>query len=120
MAQITREQTIDLARTGIGGGADRIERVYQWKFERALTAMRAALVLAGSILGALLAALLGGSARLQAWQYLIAAGALAGSFGAAAYQYPHLGRLHGEYLESLRSFGVVERALDPWIRSRSS
>src|SRR5437588_13018792 len=76
MAQITQEQVIEVATAKIGRGEDRIERVYRWQFEQALAAVRATFVLAGSIIGATLTALIQRAGPVAPWQTLIVAAAL--------------------------------------------
>jgi hypothetical protein len=114
---MTKEQLVQLARADIDRSADRIERLYGWEVERLLTVARAALVLAGSILGLVVAALLETSAPVGPWQILVAATALGASLIAVVFLYARLGRLFGSYLESLRLFAVVQRAeeTDRWI-----
>jgi hypothetical protein len=94
---MTREQVVELARLDVERSTDRIDRVYGWQVERILTTMRATFVLAGSIIGAWLAA-------------------------AVIYQRAQLERLLEDYLQSLRTLGLLqrERGTERWIRSRSS
>jgi hypothetical protein len=94
----------------------------RWQLERALVAVRATLVMAGSIVGATLTAIVEGAGGITPWQAVAVAAALAGSLGAAVVQYVRLGRLYGNYLKSLGFFAVVQRLPETaqWIRSRSS
>jgi hypothetical protein len=117
-----RNRSSRYATAKIGGGEDRIERVYRWQFERALAAVRAAFVAAGWILAGALTAIIRGGVPFASWRTLIVATALVGSVAVAVCQYVRLGRLYGKYLESLRVFAVVQRRLETeqWIRSRSS
>jgi hypothetical protein len=118
---LTREQVAELATAQIGHGEDRIERVYRWQFERALAALKASFVVAGSILGVTLTAVVHGAVPVASWRTVVVAAALVGSVAIARCQYVRLGRLYGKYLESLRVFAVVQRGLgEPWMRSRSS
>ena len=119
---MTREQVVDLARVDVEGTADRIDRVYGWRVERVLTTLRATLVLAGSIVGAWFAAVFARAEQVGTWQGVIAATGLAGALAAVIYQRAQLDRLSEDYLESLRTLGLVERerGTDKWIRSRSS
>jgi predicted membrane protein len=112
MDEITKERTIDLATAKVERGADRIERVYSWEVERILAGVRAALAVAGSIVGLILAAVFEEVGHAGLWQILAAVAALGGSFGAVIYHYVRLRRLYGNYLESLRRFAVVERAAE--------
>jgi len=79
--------------------------------------VRAVLTLAASILGLVLAAILEDGARLGPWQILVGATALGASLGAVVFLYAKLGRLLGNYLESLHLFAVVQRPeeTDRWI-----
>jgi len=122
MAQITQEQVIEVATAKIGRGEDRIERVYRWQFEQALAVVRATFVLAGSIIGATLTALVQRAGPVAPWQTLIVAAAFAGSVGTAVYQNARLSQLYGNYLESLRVLAVVQRMLETeeWTHSRFS
>jgi hypothetical protein len=119
---MTKEQVVELATAQVDRGEDRIERVYRWQFEAALAAVRASFVAAGSILGAMFTALLGGAIPLASWQTLVVAAALVGSVGIAGCQHARMGRLYDKYLESLHVFAVVqgEPEAEQWIRSRSS
>lgn len=118
---MTKEQVVELATARIGRGEDRIERVYRWQFERALAALKASFVAAGSILGATLTAVVHGVVPIASWRTVMVAAALIGSGAIAGCQYVRLGRLYGKYLESFRVFAVVQRGLgEPWMRSRSS
>jgi hypothetical protein len=117
---MTKEQVVELATAHVGRGEDRIERVYRWQFERAVAALKATFVAAGSILGATLTAIVHGAPPVASWQTVVAAAALVGSVAIAACQDVRLGRLYGKYLESLHFFAVVQRGLEnEWIRSRS-
>jgi hypothetical protein len=75
------------------------------------------LMLSGSILGLAVAALFEENAPVGPWQILVAATALGASLGAVVFLYAKLGRLFGNYLESLRLFAVIQRAeeIDRWI-----
>jgi hypothetical protein len=66
---------------------------------------------------AVVAAIFEGSARFGAWQIVVAAMALGASLGAVVFLYAKLGRLFGNYLESLGLFAVVQRPeeTDRWI-----
>jgi hypothetical protein len=121
MFKITEERMFELAMADVDGGADRIEQVYQWEVERILAGVRAALGAAASIVAIALAAFFEEVGRVGPRQILITAAAFGVSFGAVAYQYAKLRRLYGNYLESLRFFAVVQRAveIDGWIPSRS-
>jgi hypothetical protein len=118
---MTREQVVELARVDVERSADRIDRIYEWRVEGILTSMRATFVLAGSIIGAWLAAVFA-RAEVGRWQGVIAATGLAGSLAAVIYQRAQLERLSEDYLQSLRTLGLVqrERGTDRWIHSRSS
>lgn len=119
---MTKEQVVELATLGVDRGEDRIERVYRWQFERALAAVRAEFVAAGSIVVATLTAIINGAVPVVSWQTLALATALTGSAAIAGCQYMRLGRLYGKYLESLHVFALVERAPETaqWTRSLSS
>jgi hypothetical protein len=119
---VTKEQVVELARAQVRDGEDRIERVYRWQFERALTAVKALFVAVASLLGATLTAIVHGAIPVASWQTVMVAAALVGSIAIAGCQYVRLGRLYGKYLESLRVFAVVQPRLEneQWIRSRSS
>ena len=120
MAEIPDERMIELATAKVERGADRIERVYSWEVERILAGLRAALTLAGSIVGLIVAAVFGAVGQAGFWQILVAVAALGCYFGVAVYHYARLRRLYGNYLESLQVFAMVERAVetDRWISSR--
>jgi predicted membrane protein len=89
---------------------------------RVLTTMRATFVLAGSILGAWLAAVFTRAEQVGKWQGVIAATGLAGSPAAVIYQRAQLERLSEDYLQSLHTLALVqrERGTERWIHSRSS
>src|SRR5436305_970726 len=107
---MTRAQLIELARADIS--ADRIERVYGWRVERMLAVVRAALTLAASIAALVVAAVFEEAARFGPWQIFVAATAFGASLGAVIFLYAKLGRLFGNYLESLGLFAVVQRTKD--------
>lgn len=117
MVGITDERTIVLARAKVDRGAERIERVYGWAVEGILAVVRAALAVAGSIVGVAIAAVFGEVGQVGARQIVIAVAALGVSFGIVAYQYARLRRLYGNYLESLLLFAVVQgpEETDSWI-----
>jgi hypothetical protein len=119
MAQITKEQTIELATANVDRGVDRIERIYGWEVERVLMGMRAALAVGGSIVGFVIGAVFGESGRVGPWQILVALAALTVSGGVLVFLHAKLGRLYGNYLESLHLFAVVQRGgeTDQWMRS---
>jgi hypothetical protein len=112
-----KDRLVQLARDDVDRGADRIERLYGWEVERLLTMVRAALALAGSILGLAVATLFAENAPVGLWQILVAATALGASLSVVVFLYTRLGRLFGNYLESLRLFAVIQRAeeTDRWI-----
>jgi hypothetical protein len=112
---MTKAQLVELARADVS--ADRIERVYGWRVERMLAVVRAALTLAASILALVVAAVFEGAAPFGAWQVVVAGIALGVSLGAVVFLYAKLGRLFGNYLESLGFFAVVQRTqeTDRWI-----
>ena len=112
---ITKAQLVELARADVS--ADRIERVYGWRVERMLALVRAALALAASILALVVAAVFEEAARFGPWQIFVAATGLGASLGAIVFLYARLGRLFGNYLESLGLFAVVQRTeeTDRWI-----
>ena len=112
MPGITDERMIELATAKVERGADRIEQVYSWEIERMLAGVRAVLALAGSIIGLIVAAIFEEIGHAGLWQILIAVAALGGSFAAVAYCYARLRRLYGNYVESLRRFALVERAVE--------
>jgi hypothetical protein len=120
MTVLTEEWTIELATANVERGADRIERLYGWEVERILAAMRAALALAGTIVGLALAAVFEGPGRISPWQILVVVAAFGVAFGAIVFLYAKLGRLYGNYLKSLRLFALVQRPVEPdrWIPSR--
>jgi hypothetical protein len=117
MAERDEEWMIELAAARVDHGADRIERVYSWEVERLLAVVRAALVVAGSIIAVTIAAVFEEVGRVGARQIVIAVVALGVSFGAVVYQGARLRRLYGKYIESLRLFAVVQRPeeTDRWI-----
>ena len=121
MAAFTEEWTIELAKAKVDRGADRIERVYGWEVERLLAGVRAALAVAGSVVGLAIAAVFQEVARVGPWQILFSVAALGVSLGVAVFLYLKLRRLYGSYLQSLRVFAVVQQPTetDQWIRSRS-
>jgi hypothetical protein len=112
MFEITEGRAIELATAKVDRSADRIERVYGWEVERILAALRAALAVAGSIVGLTLAAVFEGTAPVGPRQILAALVALGVSLGAVVFLYAKLGRLYGNYLESLRLFAVVQRTVE--------
>jgi hypothetical protein len=112
MPEVTDERTIELATAKVERGTDRIERVYGWEVERILAGLRAALAVAGSIVGLVVAAVLGTIGQAGLWQILVAVAALGCSFGVAVYHYARLRRLYGNYVESLKRFTVVERVME--------
>jgi hypothetical protein len=112
MLEITEDQMIELATARVDRGVDRLEQVYSWDVERVLVGMRAALAVAASVAGVLLTAIFREAARMGPSQILIALAALGLSTGVAARQSAKLGRLYGNYLESLRLFAVVQRMVD--------
>jgi predicted membrane protein len=112
MAAITEDRTIELATANVERAADRIEQVYQWEVERMLAGLRAALAIAGSIFGVALAALFGEVGRGGPWPPLVIVGAFGVSLAAAVFLYAKLGRLFGNYLESLLLFSLVERRVE--------
>lgn len=118
---MTKEQVVELARADVDRSTDRLEQVYRWRVERVLTTMRATFVVAGSILGAWLAAVFAKADRAGTPEAVITGAGLACSFAAAAYQYARLGRLYDNYLKSLRLLRVVQRPgkRDEWTRSHS-
>jgi hypothetical protein len=119
MAEITKERTIELAAVKVDRGADRIERVYGWEVERILLGMRAALAVGGSIIGLVIAAVFGEAGRVGPWQILVGLAALGVSVGVLVFLHAKLGRLYGNYLESLHLFAVVQRGeSEPWTPSR--
>src|SRR2546429_8539149 len=97
-----KDQLVQLARDDVDRGADRIERLYGWEVERLLTVVRAALALAGSILGVAVAALFEENAPAALWQIHVATTALGASLGAVVFLYTRPRRLVGNYLESPR------------------
>jgi hypothetical protein len=99
MPEITDERTIALATAKVERGADRIERVYGWEVERILAGLRAALAVACSIVGLMVATVFGAVGQAGLWQILVALAALGCSFGVTAYHYARLRRLYGNYLE---------------------
>jgi hypothetical protein len=111
---------IELAAAKVDRGADRIEQVYSWEIERVLTGVRAALAVGGSIVGLIIATVFGGAGRVEPWQVLVAVAAFGVSVGALVFLHTKLGRLYGNYLESLHLFAVVQRGgeSDPWMPSR--
>ena len=113
---MTRAQLVELARADVS--ADRIDRVYGWRVERMLAMVWAALALAASILALIVATVFEGVVRFGTWQIVVAAMALGASLGAVVFLYARLGRLFGNYLESLGAFAVVQRTeeTDRWIR----
>jgi hypothetical protein len=117
MPGITDERMIELATAKVARGADRIERVYSWEVERMLAGMRAALAVAGSIIGLIVAASFEEIGPAGLWQILVAVAALGGSFGAVAYCYARLRRLYGNYVASLSRFALVEQTVETerWI-----
>jgi hypothetical protein len=70
--------------------------------------VRAALAVAGAIVGLIVAAVFEAVGHAGLWQILIAVAALGCSFGVAVYHYARLRRLYGNYLESLQLFAVVQ------------
>jgi len=120
MPETTKGWTIELATANIDRGADRIERVYGWEVERVFMGVRAVLAVAGSTVGLVIAAVFGEAGRVGPWQILVTAAALGVSVGALVFLHAKLGRLYGNYLESLHLFAVVQRGGedDPWMPSR--
>jgi hypothetical protein len=120
MLELSEERMIELATAKVDRGTDRIERIYGWEVERILTGLRAALAVAGTIVGLALAAIFEGLGRVGLWQILVVVAACGLAFGAVLFLYAKLGRLYGNYLKSLRLFALVQRPVetDPWIPSR--
>jgi hypothetical protein len=120
MSDITKEWTIELATAKVERGSDRIERLYGWEIERVLTGMRALLAVGGSTVGLVIAAIFGEAGRVGPWQIVVAVAALGVSLGALVYLHAKLGRLYGNYLESLHLFAVLQRGEEsrPWMPSR--
>jgi hypothetical protein len=112
MAAITEARTIEFATANIERGEDRIEQVYQWEVERILAGLRAALAVAGSIFGVAVAAIFGEVGRVGPWPLLVVVAAFGVSLGAAVFLYAKLGRLYGNYLESLLLFSLVQRRVE--------
>jgi hypothetical protein len=112
MTMLTEEWTIELATAKVDRAADRIERLYGWEVERILAAMRAALAVAGTIVGLALAAVFEGPGRVGSWQILVVVAAFGLAFGAFVFLYAKLGSLYGNYLKSLRLFALVQRRLE--------
>jgi hypothetical protein len=112
---MTKAQLIELARADVS--ADRIERVYGWRVEWMLAVVRAALALAASILGLVVATVFEEAARFGPWQIFVAATGLVASLSAVVFLHAKLGRLFGNYLESVGLFAVVQRPeeTDRWI-----
>jgi FtsH-binding integral membrane protein len=117
MAETDEDWTIELAAAKVDRGADRIERVYSWAVEGILAVVRAALAVAGSIVGVAIAAVFEEVGRVGARQIVIAVAGLCISSGVVLYQYARLRRLYGNYLESLHLFTVVQvrEETDSWI-----
>jgi len=119
---MTKEQLVQLARADVDRSTDRLEQVYRWRVERDLTTLRATFVVAGSILGAWLAAVFTRADQAGTRQAVITVAGLACSFAAAAYQYARLGRLYDNYLKSLGLLRLVQRPgkRGEWTRSHFS
>ena len=112
MAELVEEWTIAFATAEVDRGEDRIERVYSWEVERLLVGVRAALAAAGSIVVLVVAVVFEEPARFGLWQILTFVAALGVSLGIVAFLYAKLGRLYGNYLESLLLFSLVQPTVE--------
>jgi hypothetical protein len=112
MGERAEEWTIELATAKVDRVEDRIERVYAWEVERLLVGVRAALAAAGSLVVLVVAAAFEEPARLGPWQILTIVMALGASLGVIAFLYAKLGRLYGNYLESLLLVSLVQPTVE--------
>lgn len=82
-----------------------------------LAVVRAALALTASIIALVVAVVFEGAVRFGAWQIVVATTTLGSSLGTVVFLYAKLGRLFGNYLESLGLFALVQRPeeTDRWI-----
>jgi len=105
---------LDLAAAQSDEAEDRLEKLFEWDFERTMTTVRLLFAAAGSLLVALFAALFREDAVINTWQVV----AIGGSSGVLTFVGAALLRrtrtAHREYIAALQLLNAAE-ALGPLL-----
>jgi hypothetical protein len=93
---------LDLAAAQSEGSEDRLQKVFDWQFERTMTSVRLLFGAAGSLIIALLAASFRKDASLHTWQIVVILFAAAVSASTGAAMLWRMRTMHREFLQALQ------------------
>jgi hypothetical protein len=100
---------LDLAAAQSSDAEERLQKLFEWDFERTMTSVRLLFAVAGSLLIALLAALIHDDAKLEIWHIATIVGS-AGLLAAVAWSMLRRTReLHREFLAALGLLNSAQR-----------
>jgi hypothetical protein len=112
MTEIATEDVLRLVASQVVGAEDRIERVYLWKFDRLMAAVKGAFVIAASLLAPLATVFFEGNVQAQWWWVLLLLTGLVavGAFG--FFSYRRLGQIYWAYLDNLLMLGFARQTTE--------
>jgi hypothetical protein len=110
---------LDLAAAQSAESESRLEKVFEWEFERTMTSVRLLFGAAGSVVIALLAALFREDTSLKTWHIVVILGsaAILAALGAALLW--RIRTAHREFLAALQLLNTSERLGPLLARYRS-
>jgi hypothetical protein len=109
VAHVTGHDVVQLVTAQVAGAEDRMERVYQWQFDRLMAVVRATAVISASIVATPATALFGESVRTERWLVIALVVGLSAAAGIGILSYVRLGRIRREYLDNLSMLGVTRQ-----------
>jgi hypothetical protein len=109
VAQLTGYDVVELVTAQIAGAEERIERVYEWQFDRLMAAVRAMSVIAASIVATLGTAFFEENVQMEWWLAVVLVVDLSASVAIAVFSFARLGRIRREYLANLSVLGVTRQ-----------
>jgi hypothetical protein len=109
VAQITGHDVRELVIAEVAGIEDRIERVYEWRFNRLMAAIRATSVMSASIVATLATALFEGNLRGEWWLVVVLFAGLSASAAIGTFTYVRLARISREYVGNLSVLGAMRQ-----------
>ena len=107
--QLTGFDVVELVTAHIAGAEERIERVYQWQFDRLMAVVKATAVISASIIATLGTALFGEHVRTEWWLAVVLVVCLSAAVAIGVFSFARLGRIRREYLANLSVLGVTRQ-----------
>jgi len=109
VSHLTGHDVVELVTAQVVGAEDRMERVYQWQFDRLMAAVRAMSVIAASIAATLATAFLRENVGTEWWLVVVLVVCLSAAVAIGVFSYVRLARIRREYLGNLSVLGVTRQ-----------